>query len=350
MIDLNPSQLASEVATLLLLRGTELPPLEWHHGPNRAVKLKLEQVDDTRLFLPHKIADEPMASAVRSLLFIWSGWMEDAIMFAAGAPDAERHYIIGLCNRHLGLIDQAKSSFQNIQDHPIYEPLAHYAMDNIPVSNDAMLQRMLQLLEFDQHWEAFAFTDLIEQTRAGKISRKSEDVVRALQCKEFELLFAHCYTRAIGDTKLNLHEKPKEQQAAPPRRKRPAPEKRRPPAPSKPKGSDRETGKPQKKTDDKPSKIMAFCPQCKATWSFPPDSKGKKARCGKCNAVFQISSGFVGQGSKQAAAPSDKIRVNCPKCRMLLQFPNDARGKTARCSSCSTSFKLPDQPAAAGKR
>ncbi|UCE60738.1 MAG: hypothetical protein JSU63_03100 [Phycisphaerales bacterium] len=51
MIDLDVSQLAPDIANLLMLRGADLPPLEWHCKPVQAAKDMLDRItDDTALF------------------------------------------------------------------------------------------------------------------------------------------------------------------------------------------------------------------------------------------------------------------------------------------------------------
>jgi hypothetical protein len=42
--------------------------------------------------------------------------------------------------------------------------------------------------------------------------------------------------------------------------------------------------------------------------------------------------------------PNDTLRIMCPNlsCRKILAVPSNARGKTVKCRSCSTSIRIPE--------
>ncbi len=51
MFSFDTSKLASDIANFLLLRGSQMPPLQWHVNANKAAKEILEaKEDDTALF------------------------------------------------------------------------------------------------------------------------------------------------------------------------------------------------------------------------------------------------------------------------------------------------------------
>ncbi|NLX13375.1 MAG: hypothetical protein GXY44_06945 [Phycisphaerales bacterium] len=357
MIRLNPSLLAPEIATQLMLRGTELPPLEWHRSANRAIKLKLESLDDARLFAPAAVQDAAMVAAIRSLLYLWSGGVGEAGTCAQSAPEQERNYLVALGERLQGVPDKAKASFQKLNAHPVYERLVPLAMEEMKPVNDSRLQRVRQILEMDERWEPFVFIDLFEQARAGKLSRPAEEVVRRIQVLEFELLFAHCYLKAIGDSSLDLFHKPAAPEPTVVKRKKPVESHRRhslPPSSAKP-TDDQPKPEPAAKASARPEKITVSCPRCSVKSMIPASNRGAKCKCYKCGHLFVVGGGLMPIGksgspqdaaaspAKAARGPTDEVRVSCPKCAQAFSLPASARGKKAKCARCAALFMVPEK-------
>ncbi len=357
MIRLNSSLLTPEIAAQLMLRGTDLPLLEWHKSANRAIKLKLESLDDARLFAPAVVKNEAMVAAVRSLLYLWSGWVAEAATCAQSAPEKERDYLVALGERLQGIPHKAKTSFQKLNMHPVYEQLVPLALEEMKPVNDPWLQRVRQILEMDQRWEPFVFVDLFEQARAGKLTRPAEEVVRRIQVLEFELLFAHCYLAVIGDSSLDLFQKPAAPEPTVVKRKKPAESHRRhslPPSLTKPK-EEKSIPEPTPKASAPPEKITVSCPQCGVKSMVPASNRGAKCKCYKCACVFTVAGGLAPiskGGSAQAASTpaaktahglADEVRISCPKCTQVFSLPASARGKKAKCARCATVFMVPEK-------
>lgn len=182
-----------------MARGTALPPVLWSEGSNSIAKKTLDTVDDPQLFAPCNIAKELMGGAVRSLLYLWNGWPNECCMYAQAAPPKEALYLMAIAERQRGNATQAKSAFQQLENHDIYANLVECATDIIGSSADASLKRFGEILKFNGAWEPFAFTDLFEQARADETKIVVGEFVRKMQQSEFNLLFAHCYKAATGE-------------------------------------------------------------------------------------------------------------------------------------------------------
>ena len=191
MNGLEVGKLAPEIAALIMGRGSGMPPLCWHHRPIPLAKQTLDAIEDVKLFGGSAPADEAMAAGVRALLYLWNGFSADAGMHAQGAAEAEGHFIAGICERQNGQADQAKASFQQLDGHPVFEPLAAFVPEVITVGADAQLRRFGDIVKLGQTWEPFAYVDLHGLAEAGKLSRAAEEAVCTLQRREFELLFIH---------------------------------------------------------------------------------------------------------------------------------------------------------------
>ena len=289
------SKLASEVAGLLMQRGAGLPPLDWQERSNPLAKKTLDLIDDAKLLGRDDLADESLAAAVRTLLYLWNGHVDDCKMYVQAAPQREQHLLTGICERQAGNVEAAKASFRQVPQHPIYEPLTRYAVEAIGTGLDAALGRFQQIVQLGEEWEPHAFVDLCIQARAGNLCAASEQAACSIQAKEFELLFTYCYEGATGERI------PAAQQAP-----RPQPKKRRskrasrsahllgrqtvaspkpsPKGPAKAKSAD--TSKPTRQPP--PNTIGVLCPKCRTGARVPDKARGTVVRCGKCGANFLV--------------------------------------------------------------
>lgn len=345
MIDIDAAQLPPDVCDLLLARGSGVPPLIWSAGPNSTNKKLLDDTDDSRFFRRKSMASEPMAAAVRALLYLWNGWLEDGRRLAAAAPPAERFYIEALCARHSENPGAAKVLLQQAQAHPIHEQIAAYSLRILSAPPDPLLVRLKQMLEMTGIWEPFLFNDLYEQARAGRFKEPAVDVIRQVQGIEFELLFRHCYEAATGEpipTRLDRASAAAREEDV--QRMRRLAEKhkasRRTYA-----GVTPEAGKgagpsvaPTGET------VRVACPKCQTLMTLPITSRGEIERCTQCAAAFTVPGKKDVAPVAGARSPVGTITVCCPKCRTPLSLPETARGQPEKCGHCGTCFLIPRKP------
>ena len=202
MFELQVTKAAPQISTLLMARGTALPPVLWSEGANSIAKKTLDTMDDPQLFAPGKLANDLMGGAIRSLLYLWNGWPNEGSMYAQAAPPKESLYLMAMAERQRGNAGQAKSFFQQLEDHEIYARLFVDTTEIVGSNADASLGRFGEILKFNGVWEPFAFTDLFEQARTDDTKIVAGEFVRIIQQSEFNLLFAHCYKAATGEDLL----------------------------------------------------------------------------------------------------------------------------------------------------
>ena len=297
--------LAPYVAVLLQLRGAALPSLRWHDKPNQAAKQVLQDIeDDARLFRQTTLADEPMVGAVRAMLYLWNGWPSECKMYAQGAPEKERNYLLGICARQAGHADEAKCLFQQVPEHVIYSQLASFALETIGPGSGAMVQRYRSILEQDGRWETCAFVDIYEQALAEKLDPVGERVVRTLQCREFELLFKYCYQEATGELLCEDTEEESIDMAAVARlreRRKAGRRRHRVPAPQR-----KPSAAPEAKEDGPPPSIAVLCPKCETKVTLPASARGSMWTCEQCGARFLIPHKRPPQSASPAATDGAK--------------------------------------------
>ena len=298
MLKLDLSRMPPEMAGVLLLRGAELPPVSWSDRPNRAGRTQLSAVRTEEDLLKCKVlVDAGMAGAVRALLYLWHGWLEECERSAQAVPARERSYLTALRARHAGQTTEAKLALAEVTGHDIHPELLTYALEVIGLGVDPILKRFKDTLTMASEWEPFLFVDLCEQGRLGSLCNATEQIVRRLQAMEFELLLAHCYAAATG---RRLAERSEERVEPRPRRREPTRPKT-PPAPA-----------PKAET---PAKPAAAAP--------PPPPKPR--------------------------LPADRIGVQCPKCAEANIVPAAARGRPHTCVKCAAAFLIPAKKATAKK-
>jgi hypothetical protein len=225
MIELEISESAPEISKLLLARGTALPAVQWQHKPSSTAKKTLDAMDDAQLFAPASLKNESMGAAVRALLYLWNGWIDESTMYAQGARPKESLFILALSERHRGRADGAKAFFRQLNDHPIYPSLVQTATELIGSSPDDDLNRFREILKLNGAWEPYAFIDIYEQARANETKITVGEFVRKMQRQEFTLLLGHCFQAATGG-EVTKQVKAKPRKVAPRRKQEDLAEKR----------------------------------------------------------------------------------------------------------------------------
>jgi len=290
-----------------------LPAISWTGEGHRAAKKLLDTLNDAALFGVAALVDEQAGAAVRSLLYLWTGWTADCAMFSQAAGEPERLYVSALCERHNQQFDKAKVLFKQLADHPIYPDLADYALGVTGHAADPGVQRMHEMLNFDRRWEPYLFCDAIAQACCGKLKAGGETVLRQMQCREFELLLVHCCERATG-CKLSARTRGIDTSDS---ARRTAERERRI-------REDRKRRDAQRQRDAFTARLARPEPSAPAAGSQPV-------------------------APKVPAAAAGVITILCPKCGKPLVLPASSRGKVTNCLHCSVSFKVPS-PQAAGAR
>lgn len=335
MLQLDSTLLAPKIAQAMAYAGWGLPPLNWATRANQTAQSMLDDADDANLFAPHQVSDETMASAVRALLYLWSGWPVYCHMWTASVPEIEKQYLAAMAERHNGNFEESKTHLQQLPDRPIDDALAKLAIQLIGDHTETPLKKFRDLVKLGKAWEPFAFTDLIMQADNDSFSHASEEIIQKLQWQEFNLLMHRCYLAATG---VDITKQEQTQAPAKPTRRseRPSPARVQRNKPLQPKSHAKPSGdKPSQAATGKnaaPSNIRIKCPKCKYVSKFPESARGQTVKCGGCATAIRIAG-----GDKQPQS-SDKVRLACPKCGAVAAHPESNRNKKVSCHKCRATF------------
>lgn len=198
MTILNLSNVAPEIATILQLRGSGVLPLSWSESPCQAACDMLESLSNATLLAGTRIKNKPLADSLKALLFLRNGWLIECHQIAQMLPEKTRLYLSALVERQQGNMDKAKSNFQTLDGHPIYQGLASCANNHFSVLAGEQIGRFLSIIEMNGNWEPYAFCDLMTSALEGKMGDAEKQAVCELQLNEFDYLFAHCYKKVTG--------------------------------------------------------------------------------------------------------------------------------------------------------
>ncbi len=336
MLQLPFDHMPGNVAQVLLYRGGSLMPLCWFTTQDRNGKLQLDQLDDKQLFSKHGVNDPTGASLVRALLYLWTGWPDEAQIFAGEAPQKDQMYLSALCARHGKELNESKVLLSQMDGHSIYEDLIEPTKSIAGFCGDKQVKRMADLMELDARWEPFAFTDSWALADDQQLTQGGIEAVRKLQQVEFNLLLRHAYIAATG---VDLREfVGKSAKRDTPRRRptRTTPQRHR----------QRQAAVEAKKGTEQAAKpigdVHVICPKCNHARRLSGEMCGRVTNCPNCHAAFLVPDGAPRAEKPGPAAGSgaQTFKVACPKCGGVNICDQSMRGQVAQCRSCGASYRV----------
>ncbi len=394
MFHVDPALLAPEIAALLVSRGQGVPPLLWNTRPNRIAAKTLDDLALPRLFDRPSVPNAQMGAAVRSLLYLWNGWPNEALREAESAGESEKAFIAALCARQAGEPIRAKELLQGVGEHPIFHPLGQHVLEGLSGSHDPLLVRFQQTIALGALWEPFLFVDLFEQARVEKLKEETVQVICTLQSLEFEYLLKYCYECATGEplagraaareadpeaNRQRTRELAEKHKAKIQRQKKEQKEKDNEaegedaPKPATPAaahqvpmvGGGAMSAMPQvpvvggrapaSATQVQPSPdtgrsargagISISCPKCRHSVCVPAAMRGTRQACERCGAAFLVPAARTARNAPLPAnlspPPPGHVLLRCPRCADVVTLPESTRGKADRCPKCGAAFLVP---------
>jgi hypothetical protein len=151
--------------------------------PDHSVKGKLQAVDDAA-FGGGRM-DRGMADACRAGLWLAFNFLDEAHSISQDIDTPTGSYWHGLLHRREPDYANAKYWFRRVGRHPIFEPL-RIAAGQMAVAES---------VKIPSPWDPFWFIDFCESCLTQR--EPHEMLARRIQQQEWELLFDHCYRRAL---------------------------------------------------------------------------------------------------------------------------------------------------------
>lgn len=163
-------------------------------GPGTAdesMRSSLAALSVDGLFAPAKVGDRGFAQACLAGLWLWYDFLDESHRISQDLPSPEGSYWHGIMHRREPDYWNSKYWFRRVGEHSVFEPLAASARE-LGADGPPEAKRLAD----QRRWDPFAFVDLCE--RAAGAGEALESFCRRVQRAEWELLFEHCWQRAIG--------------------------------------------------------------------------------------------------------------------------------------------------------
>jgi hypothetical protein len=180
----DPNKYGPVVASLITGRLMELGP----GSPNQAVYAKLKSLEVADLF-DEGVHDMEMAKACLSGLWLYHDFLDESHSISQEIHSATGSYWHGIMHRREPDYSNSKYWFRRVGEHPIFSELH----DQAAVLTDSFAGPAARL-SAQGRWDPFAFVDLCES--ANRRDDDLESLCRAIQLREWELLFDFSYRQA----------------------------------------------------------------------------------------------------------------------------------------------------------
>lgn len=165
------------------LRSADRLPELGPGRPNVAVQAALTAMTDNALFGGAKVCRPELAQCCRAGLWLLHDFLDESHAISQDIAGADGSYWHAILHRREPDASNAAYWFRRVGDHPIYKPLA------------AAAESLGLRLKHDR-WDPYEFVEMCEQHRGTGTAE--EELLRTLQCAEWDLLFAHRYAHAIA--------------------------------------------------------------------------------------------------------------------------------------------------------
>jgi hypothetical protein len=127
-------------------------------------------------------------------LWLAHNFLDESHRLSQETDTPEGSYWHGIMHRREPDYANAKYWFRRVGQHPIHLPLAEHAAK---LAQNSYVDEPARFLRDLAAWDAFRLVDLCEAIARGR--SRCEALARQIAQVEWELLFDHCYRRAIGE-------------------------------------------------------------------------------------------------------------------------------------------------------
>lgn len=179
-------------AIAALLAEARLAPLD-AGTPNIAAQPLLEAMTMERVFAGKQVRDRDMASLCLAGLWLYHDYLDRAHAICQEIGTSSGSYWHALMHRREPDFSNSKYWFHRVGQHPIFELLVIAARDVAVADRHGATT----FLANQKNWDPFPFVDLCEASLHGKVPCAM--LCRAVQQREWELLFDHCFQAAMGE-------------------------------------------------------------------------------------------------------------------------------------------------------
>lgn len=168
--------------------------------PNESARAALDSLKPADLFAPRPVSDPQAAQACMAGLWLLHGFLERARQAILGVATPEGIYWQALLLRREGNIDACRAAFESLSAHPVYATLGWAARAYAETAG--ISEGPLAALRQETSWNPTAFAQacpaLLKAPADEVSSQASLGLAVRIQKLEWDMLFDHCYRKAMG--------------------------------------------------------------------------------------------------------------------------------------------------------
>ncbi len=157
--------------------------------PDTAARVRLESLTIDNAFAHTSVANHGMAHCCLAGVWLLHDFLDESHTMSQGVSTSSGSFWHGIMHRREGDFSNAKYWFRKVGGHPVYQRLAAALS---PGTDQSDVNRIV----VGGEWDPFAFVDLCQQSVQGL--GYSSDFCRVVQQIEWEVLFEHCYRKALA--------------------------------------------------------------------------------------------------------------------------------------------------------
>jgi hypothetical protein len=161
--------------------------------PNDKVRKELAALTLEELFAGRKIVDRDAAACCLAGLWLLHDFLDQSHSLSQQIESIDGSYWHGIMHRREPDYSNAKYWFRRVPSHPVFMPLGDAARQ---LAQGHQVDPPADFLKTRTAWDPFRFIDLCEAIARGKSS--CERLARQIARAEWDLLFEHCYGKAVG--------------------------------------------------------------------------------------------------------------------------------------------------------
>jgi hypothetical protein len=163
-------------------------------SPDESLRPKLAALTVASAFAGKNIRDAEAARCCLSGIWLLHSFLDESHALSQEIETADGSYWHGIMHRREPDYGNGKYWFRRVGRHPVFAQLLPAAQATIATTGakDAAAKQIASSGE----WDPYLFIDWCEQIARGQASQR--ELAAAIARQEWELLFAHCYAKAVS--------------------------------------------------------------------------------------------------------------------------------------------------------
>jgi hypothetical protein len=162
-------------------------------SPDVEAQRALSSLTVESAFAHASLADDAMAACCIAGIWLLHDFLDESHSISQAIDTPSGSFWHAIMHRREGDFSNAKYWFRYVGQHPIYEDLEMRAAEIAAEHGEAAV---VQQLSVGNKWHPAGFVNLCQGARGGR--ERTRDMCLDIQQVEWELLFALCYSVAIG--------------------------------------------------------------------------------------------------------------------------------------------------------